>query len=345
MVFKRMLAAFGVGGPSVDTVLDASHAMPGQVISGQVRIQGGSADADIDWIELSLVTRADAQSRGGQARGAEFLRLRVAERLRVPANQLREVPFQLALPWGTPITSVGSTALPGMAIGLRTELVAAGAPDKGDLDPVEMHPLPSQDAVLNGVGELGFRFRNASIGVGGLPGVPQEQGFYQELQFFPPPQAAGRVNEIALTFVVAPHELYVILEADKQGGFPRSAGDGFGRFAMSHKDAEQAAWANLLGNWLTETIERRPAHNAAFGGTGHGNPVFGGQPGYPPYGHPGYGQPGYGHQQEGRGPGMGAVIGGAAAGALGGMLVGDMISNAFEDDGSSGGEENAAAEE
>src|SRR5262249_37340415 len=89
MVFKRMLAAFGVGGPSVDTVLDASHAMPGQVITGQVRIQGGGADADIDRIELSLVTRADAHSRGGQARGAaEFLRLRVAERLRVPANQL-----------------------------------------------------------------------------------------------------------------------------------------------------------------------------------------------------------------------------------------------------------------
>src|SRR5262249_48403924 len=147
MVFKRMLAAFGVGGPSVDTVLDASHAMPGQVITGQVRIQGGGADADIDRIELSLVTRADAQSRGGQARGAaEFLRLRVAERLRVPANQLREVPFQLVLPWGTPITSVGSTALPGVAIGLRTELVVAGAQDKGDLDPVDVHPLPSQDA-------------------------------------------------------------------------------------------------------------------------------------------------------------------------------------------------------
>jgi sporulation-control protein len=325
MVFKRMLAAFGVGGPSVDTVLDASHAMPGQAITGQVRIQGGSADADIDRIELSLVTRAEVDRGGREAHGAaEFLRLRVAEGVRVPANQLREVPFQLVLPWETPITSVGSTALRGMTIGLRTELVVAGAPDKGDLDPVHVQPLPSQDAVLNAFGELGLRFRNGDVEVGRLHGVPQELDFYQELEFLPPPQVAGRVNEVELTFVATPHELYVILEADKRGGLLRSGKDSFGHFAMPHKDAEQADWANLIGSWLTETLERHFSQNAAFGG--HGNPAFGGRPGYGPYGHP----------RERRGPGMGAVIGGAAAGALGGMIVGDMIGDAFEDDGGGG---------
>lgn len=350
MVFKRMLAAFGVGGPSVDTVLDAPHALPGQMITGQVRLQGGSADADIDRIDLSLITRAEAEYRGREAQGAaEFLRVTVADRLRVATNQHRDIPFQFALPWETPITSVGPTPLPGMTIGVRTELVVSGAPDKGDLDPVAVRPLPSQDAVLNAFGELGFRFRGADVEVGRLHGVPQGLGFYQEIEFFPPPQAAGRVNEVELTFVATPHELYVVLEADKRGGFIRSGGDSFGRFAMSHADAEKADWANLIGSWLTESIERRPSHNAAFGGGGYaGNPAFGGQPGQA-YGHqpgnrqPGYGQHGYGHQPERRGPGMGAVIGGAAVGAVGGMIVGDMISDAFDDDG--GGGEDFAAEE
>ena len=64
---------------------------------------------------------------------------------------------------------------------------AAGAPDKGDLDPVDVHPLPSQDAVLNAFGELGFLFCTADVEMGQLHGVPQELGFYQEIEFFPPP--------------------------------------------------------------------------------------------------------------------------------------------------------------
>lgn len=324
MVFKRMLAAFGVGGPSVDTVLDSPHASPGQVITGQVRIQGGSNDADIDRIELSLVTRAEVEYGDHEARGtAEFFRARVADRLRVPANELREVPFQLALPWETPITAVGSAPLPGMTVGVRTELVVAGAPDKGDLDPVQVHPLPSQDAVLEAFGELGFRFRSADVETGRLHGVPQQLGFYQEIEFLPPPQAAGRINEVELTFVATPHELHVVLEADKRGGFFRAGGDSFGRFGMAHQDAERADWASLIGNWLTETMGRRPSGHQAYGHHGY------------EHGH----EHGYGHHER-RGPGMGAVIGGAAAGALGGMIIGDMIGDAFE-----GGEEDFAAEE
>ena len=42
MVFKKMLGAFGVGGPSVDTVLTDPNTRPGAVLHGEVRLQGGS---------------------------------------------------------------------------------------------------------------------------------------------------------------------------------------------------------------------------------------------------------------------------------------------------------------
>ena len=41
MVFKSLRRAFGVGGPTVDTVLDSPDVQPGGYVSGQVRFAGG----------------------------------------------------------------------------------------------------------------------------------------------------------------------------------------------------------------------------------------------------------------------------------------------------------------
>ncbi|PPK63654.1 sporulation protein [Actinokineospora auranticolor] len=358
-MFKRMLSAFGVGGPSVDTVLDSPHAVAGQLVTGRVRIQGGSADVEIGQIVLSLVTRVEVERGGNEVVGnGELVRVVVQDRVPVRANQNVDVPFQFPLPWETPITAVGGSHLPGMSVGLRTELVIAGAPDKGDLDPVEVHPLPSQDKVLDAFGQLGFRFAKADVEAGRIQGVPQQLGCYQELEFYAPPQVAGRINQVELTFVATPTELHVVLEADRRGGFFGGGGDVFGRFAMPHQEAESTDWTPLIGQWLEQVVERGAA-NPAFGG-GAPNAAFGGQPGYgqpqhgygqPGYGQPGYGQPGYGQQGYGqpgygqhgqrRGPGMGGVIGGVAAGVVGGMILGEM----FDGDDGGGGEEDFAGEE
>ena len=320
-----MLSAFGVGGPSVDTVLDSSVARAGDVLKGQVRVQGGSNDAVIDQVVLSLVTRVEVEHGGGEATGTgEFLRLVVQRDVRVPANERLDIPFQLALPWETPVTAVGEVALPGMVVGVRTELVIKGAPDKGDLDPVRVAPLPSQNRVLEAFGELGATFRSADVEVGRIAAVPQELGFYQEIEFFPPPRFAGRLNQVELTFVTNHESLWVVLEADKRGGLFRQGGDTFGRFHMSHEDAERADWTGIIGSWLADAADRAP----------HANPAFGGHQGY-------QGQHGqHGHHGR-RGPGMGAVVGGAAAGLVGGMIIGDMMDGELFDGGGEdfGGEE------
>ncbi|MEU7524414.1 sporulation protein [Saccharothrix sp. NPDC042600] len=306
-MFKRMLKAFGVGGPSVDTVLDSPHAVPGQVVTGQVRIQGGSAEARIDRIVLSLVTRVEVEHGDHEYGGvSEFLRAVVAQDVLVAPNQPVTVPFQLALPWETPITAVGGQPLPGMTVGVRTELVISGAPDKGDLDPVLVGPLPAQDRVLDAFGQLGFQFRSADVEAGRIAGVHQELGFYQEIEFFPPAQFAGRVNEVELTFVTNPHELVVVLEADKRGGLFQSGGDAFGRFHVTHDDALRTDWASAINQWLTQV--------AAAGPAAHGTPA-------------------YGHHGHRRAPGMGGVVAGAAAGVVGGMILGEVVEDAFGDDG------------
>ncbi|MGY6655652.1 sporulation protein [Amycolatopsis sp. TRM77291] len=313
-MFKRMLSAFGVGGPSVDTVLDSPHAVPGEVITGQVRIQGGSSDAQIEEILLSLVTRVEVEHGDHERAGtAEFLRVSAGSKVKVTAGQLTAVPFRIALPWETPISAVGGRELPGMVVGVRTELVIAGAPDKGDLDPVLVGPLESQDRVLEAFGELGFSFRSADVEAGRLHGVRQELGFFQEIEFFPPSRYAGRVSQVELTFVASPDDLVVVLEADRRGGMFRSGGDSFGRFHVSHEEALRTDWAAAIDGWLAKVAE-----------SGGGHAMFGGHQEH--YGHE-YDH--HGHHGR-RGPGMGGVVAGAAAGVVGGMILGEVMEDAFD---------------
>lgn len=256
-MFQRLLSAFGVGGPSVDTVLDNPHVLPGQVITGQVRIQGGSYDAEIGEVALSLVTRVEMETGDHEFTGtAEFFRVVAQQGVWVPAEQFVVVPFQIMVPWETPITAVGDRVLPGMTVGVCTDLVIAGAPDKGDLDPVYVHPLPSQNAVLDAFGRLGFEFRSADVEMGQLRGVPQQLRFFQELEFYPPQAFFGRINEVELTFVANAHELHIVLEADKRGGLFREGQDLYGRFSTSHAEAQHRNWDELIHNWLVQTASR-----------------------------------------------------------------------------------------
>ncbi|WIY01159.1 sporulation protein [Amycolatopsis mongoliensis] len=305
-MFNRMLSRFGIGGPSVDTVLDSPHAAPGQPITGQVHIRGGTADAEIGQVVLALVAHADADH--GYGGDTEFFRLVVQQELRVPAGQPVSIPFRLPLPWETPVTAVDGAALPGMRVGVRTDLLVEGAPDKGDLDPVLVGPLPSQNKVLDAFGVLGFTFRGAGVAPGHLPGVSGELGFHQELEFFAPAQYAGRVNQVTVTFVANPDELHVILDADKRGDTP-------GHLRLAHEEAQNIDWAGPVSGWLAQVAERSP-----------GYPTFDGDPGYG-------GQQGYDdHHGRRRGPGMGGMLAAGAAGVAGGMVLGGAAEEFFGDD-------------
>ncbi|MFE2756698.1 sporulation protein [Actinosynnema sp. NPDC059335] len=311
MVFKRMLRAFGVGGPTVDTVLANPNVRPGEPLAGEVRIAGGDHAADIDEVKLSLVTRVEVESGDNEHnRTVEFARAVVGRRITVAPGQHLALPFRFPVPPETPLTVVHGQHLHGMTMGLRTELEVRGAVDPGDLDPVAVHPLPSQEHVLNAFGALGFHFQRADNESGRIHGVPQQLPFYQEIEFLPPRQFLGKISQLELTFVTDPHRLYVVLEADRRGGLFRAGGDTFGHFAMSHDEVIRTDWAGLLHQWMDQVAGRRSA-----GGYGlHG-------------GHRG------GHH--GGGIGAGGVVAGAAAGVFGGMMMGealDEIGDFFEGD-------------
>jgi sporulation-control protein len=347
VVFKKMLGALGMGGMKVDTVLSTPGAHPGAALTGQVNLVGGSADADIEHITLGLVTRMEVETgHGDHAATGEFHRLTVSGPLRLAAGQHLSLPFQLVLPWETPITAVYGQPLRGMVMGVRTEVSIARAIDKGDLDPVQIHPLPVQQRILDAFTQLGFVFKSADLEYGQIAGVHQTLPFYQEIEYFPAQQYAGSLNEVELTFVTNPHTVDVILEFDKRGGMFSAGHDSYGRYSVSHADADTTDWTQVVDGWVRQALEHRQAMPGFAAPGGYG------QPGY---GHPGYGQShghaghhghyrghGHGHGHGGHGGGHGSDMGGVLMGVAGGMaagyVAGEVMDEMFEDE-DEGGED------
>lgn len=308
-MFKKMLRAFGIGGPTVDTVFSEPHVQPGSTLSGEVRVTGDD-EVDIERIVLRFEARAEVE-RGDEQHDAtiEFMQVIVAENFHVGDGEHKVIPFAIPVPAETPINIVDGAQLPGVALGVRTELVVAKSADKGDLDGLFVAPLPSQSRVLDAFGALGFQFKSTDLEIGRLHGIDQQLPMFQEIEFFAPEQYRGRVDEVELTFVADTDGLHVVLEADRRGGMFRSGEDAFGRFRRTHAEAEQADWVAELTRWLDEAAQR----GGMFGG-GH------------PEQHEHY------QEQQGGGPGWGGVAAGAALGAgaglVGGMVLGEVLDEA-----------------
>jgi sporulation-control protein len=321
VVFKRMLGAFGVGAPSVDTVLTTPRIQPGGTLSGEVRLAGGDFDAEIEHITLGLVARVEIEHGDGEGAGlGEFSRTRVSGPFTLRQGEDRVIGFQFPVPWETPISEIGGHHLTGMQLGVRTELAIAKAVDKGDLDMISVEPLPSQLRILQAFLQLGFTFKSADLEAGHLYGVHQELPFYQEIEFYPPAQHHGVIGEVELTFVATPHGLEVILEADKRAG--RYSGDAIGRFTISHDDAARTDWPSELDRWLSGLAQYGAQHGAQYGHAEH---------------HDGYGH-GEHHEQHHGGPGWGAVAAAGAVGVVGGLVAGEVIEEIFEEDEEEGGD-------
>ncbi|GAB3546290.1 sporulation-control protein [Actinopolyspora lacussalsi] len=307
-MFKRMLQAVGIGGPSVDTVLQGEACQPGGQVAGEVRIGGASGTAEIQRIDLILV--AEVETSDDRKGAMEFQRHTVSGEFTLEAEQYSTIPFELPLPWELPITALRGQPLHGMRLGVRTEVAVAKAVDTGDMDPLHVEPLPSQQPVIEALLNMGAPLKSADVEHGALHGIAQQYPFYQEIEFFAPPQFAGGINEIELTFVARPDSLDVVLEADKRGGLFTSGGDVLGRIHRSHEEALHTDWTSEIQNWL-QAVSRS---SGGFFGGGHG--------------HHGHGSK---HSGSGLGGAVAGGVAGAAAGVLGGMMLGEMLEGEDEE--------------
>ncbi|WP_263171439.1 sporulation protein [Streptomyces sp. SCSIO ZS0520] len=257
MGFKKLLASLGAGGASVETVLTEANVVPGGVVQGEVRIQGGSVSQEIEGLSVGLQARVEVEGNDQEYKqDIEFTKVRLGGAFTLAENAVHAVPFALEIPWETPITSIDGQQLRGMNIGVSTELEIARAVDSTDLDPVDVHPLPAQQAILDAFIQLGFRFKSADMERGHIRGTRQKLPFYQEIEFFPPQQYRG-LNQVELSFVADDREMDVVLEMDKKPGLFSESSDTFRSFKVGLHDYQATDWTAYLNQWLSEVGSRR----------------------------------------------------------------------------------------
>ncbi|WP_067698862.1 sporulation protein [Nocardia jejuensis] len=237
-MFKKLLAAAGVGGAEVETELHTPGVQPGGTVHGVVRVRGGSVPQEISRIGLEFVTKVEyehTEEEYEQNRG--FAPVTVHGPFHLPTGAVFDIPFAIHAPWETPITFYNGHHLPGMAVSVRTIVEIAGAVDAGDSDPIGVGALPVQHVVLAAMEQLGFRLRRADVEQGWIRGIQQELGFYQEIEFARSPRYPG-IGEVEVTFVAGQDGAEVVLEVD------RSRGDGYLGFYIDHSGVD--------GDWTAE---------------------------------------------------------------------------------------------
>ncbi|WP_017611151.1 sporulation protein [Nocardiopsis xinjiangensis] len=251
MVLKRLLAGIGFGGASVETVLDTPVATPGGALRGTVLIEGGEVEQHIEQLTVGLQSRVETEVGDHEIKNdVEFHRVSVGGQLDLSPGRRLHVPFELPVPWETPLTLHGNRRLHPMQVGVNTRLHVANAVDPGDVDPVDIQPLPSQTAVLDSLGSLGFAFKSADLERGRINRTRQQLPFYQEIEYRSPRRYRG-LNELELTMVTDHQGLDVVLELDKKRGLLFSEGrDTFHRFSVDHHGGAGRDWSGHLHQWI-----------------------------------------------------------------------------------------------
>lgn len=244
MVFRKLMAAFGAG-VEVDTVLQNSQVRPGEVLRGQVNFRGGGSDYKVEGIFIDFTAVVEVESGDNEYKSTySFLRQQITGPFHLAAGAPQSAPFEIQVPWETPISAIGGHPLRGMQLGVSTELALAGALDKGDLDALFVNPLPAQDHVLGALDNLGFRFKKADLERGTLHG--SRMPFFQEIEYYAGNDYRRHFNELELTFIAGPQAMDIILEADKRGSFG-SSHDTFSRFTVQYNDHPGQVEQSLRG--------------------------------------------------------------------------------------------------
>lgn len=240
-MFKKLLAAAGIGGVSVDTRLHQRQLFPGQFVTADVVLKGGDAPQQIDGIDLALMTRVK-QERDDRV---HFVAHCLA-RWRIDVNTLIQPGEELAIPFRAYLhPETPFTRLPvrnnQCQVWITTGADVDMAIDPTDQDQLEIMPTPVLDAILTAMDQQGFVLHKADVESGYLrtSSFTSSSGCYQELEFRPR-GGRSRFKEIELSLVCDAEVTHVLIELDRA-----FRGDGYASFTVSNKVSASEVYARF----------------------------------------------------------------------------------------------------
>lgn len=256
MAMRKLFASLGIGGASVETVLAEPNVLPGGVVQGEIGVSGGAAAQSVQALSVGLRARAEARGQGEKREDVTFHEQQLGGALELTPGVQLAVPFALVVPWETPLTCLLGQQLTGVKVGVTTQLNIARALDSTDLDPIVVHPLAAQQAVLDGFGALGFTLKSADLEMGRIPGTRQTLPFYQVIELQAPGWYHG-LREVEVSFLSDGQAMDVVMEMDKQPGRFNTDSHAYLRYEVDLARFAQTDWTARLNQWLAEVGGRR----------------------------------------------------------------------------------------
>ncbi len=266
-MFQKVMASFGQGGATVDARILDRHVRPGGTLHGEVMLTGGQVDQEVDSLGVTLLARVEQESTNGSEPTVvdlPFQNVHLAGKELVRAGAQIKVPFEVQMPWETPVTTVFGKYLTGMAVGLQTNLnLSRTMVDPQDVDAVPIEPVPAQHRLLDAMSRLGFQFRSANLVKERLDGADQQLPFFQEIDFTPPQKLANVFNGVAVTFLARPRDVQVVLDVDKRVRVRKGGGLGgrgqsmLGMFLVDYAALGRTNWEQQIEGWLREVAKPR----------------------------------------------------------------------------------------
>ena len=262
-MFQKVMASFGQGGATVDARILDRHVLPGGTLHGEVILVGGQIDQEVDSLAVTLLARVE-QGPDGETTDLPFQNVQLAGRELVRAGAQIKVPFEMQMPWETPVTTVFGKYLTGMAVGLQTNLnLARTVVDPQDVDAIPIEPVPAQHRILDAMTRIGWKFRDANLVKNRIDGVDQQLPFFQEINFTPPPAGATVFNELAVSFLARPRDVQVVLDVQKRvrvlkgGGLGGRSQSRLGSFTVEYAAMSRTNWEQQIEGWLREVAKPR----------------------------------------------------------------------------------------
>lgn len=218
-MFKKALAAIGIGGLKVETILDNPDVTVGGTLTGTIQIQGGSVPQQVNNIILEIITMVEREVDDQRQRFPVVLE-RFATNLSgsFDPGERQDVPFEIPVPLNTPIFLKGAD----IRVWLRTRLEIPGAADPTDDDVLRAHPVDEMHAVFEAMDRLGFYLYKSDVEYRRF-----DPGFMQEFEFKPARRGTG-FDEVEVVFQPHQNGIDLLVQVD------RSARGWVGYWAEAH---------------------------------------------------------------------------------------------------------------
>lgn len=203
-MFGKVLASFGFGSAKVDTRLERATYRQGELVRGEIFVQGGETEQTINSIYIYLILENYKDEQRNHYILDEIL---LTDAFSIAEHETKVIPFQFQLPYDAPVTSGGCS------IYLKTGLDVKMAIDPKDRDGIEVLPCQLIDTIINTVEEIGFQLQGIEFD---YEMYHARHPFVQKFKFHPIGGYRELVDNIKLVFYPTADKIDVIMHIYKK---------------------------------------------------------------------------------------------------------------------------------